>query len=74
MQTPITTKIQQITGEGKECTIFDALRDNKGSGLRASDLLTLLKKIKIRQSSRHSRDRKLTMSLLGVIIGACPRT
>lgn len=28
-----------------EYTVFDALRDNKGKGLKASDLLNLLKKI-----------------------------
>ncbi len=34
-----------IRGGEKEYTVFDALRDNKGKGLKASDLLTLLKKI-----------------------------
>lgn len=29
----------------KEYTVFDALRDNKGRGLKAADLLTLLKKM-----------------------------
>lgn len=29
----------------KEYTVFDALRDNKGKGLKASDLLTLLQKM-----------------------------
>ena len=29
----------------KEYTVFDALRDNKGRGLKASDLLTLLEKM-----------------------------
>lgn len=29
----------------KEYTVFDALRDNKGKGIKASDLLTLLKKM-----------------------------
>ena len=31
--------------EEKEYTVFDALRDNKGKGLRASDLSALLKKM-----------------------------
>ena len=34
-----------IRGGQKEYTVFDALRDNKGRGLKASDLLTLLKKM-----------------------------
>ena len=34
-----------IRGGQKEYTVFDALRDNKGKGLKASDLLTLLKKM-----------------------------
>ena len=34
-----------IRGGGKEYTVFDALRDNKGRGLKASGLLTLLKKM-----------------------------
>lgn len=29
----------------KEYTVFDALRDNKGKGLKAADLLTLLEKM-----------------------------
>lgn len=37
---PIRAKRQE-----KEYTVFDALRDNKGKGLKASDLLTLLKRM-----------------------------
>lgn len=29
----------------KEYTVFDAIRDNKGKGLKANDLIRLLKKI-----------------------------
>lgn len=29
----------------KELTVFDAIRDNKGKGIKASDLLKILKKI-----------------------------
>ena len=31
--------------KSNEYTVFDALRDNKGKGLKASDLLKILKKI-----------------------------
>jgi len=31
--------------EIKEFTVFDAIRDNKGRGLRAKDLVKILKKI-----------------------------
>lgn len=34
-----------IRGAQKEYTVFDALRDNKGKGLKAADLLTLLEKM-----------------------------
>lgn len=30
---------------GNEYTVFDAIRDNKGKGIRAKDLLTILNKI-----------------------------
>lgn len=30
----------------KEYTVFDALRDNKGKGVKAEDLVKMLKKIK----------------------------
>lgn len=29
----------------KEYTVFDAIRDNKGKGIKARDLVTMLKKI-----------------------------
>lgn len=31
-------------GESDEYTVFDAIRDNKGKGVRAQDLLEILKK------------------------------
>ncbi len=31
--------------ESREYTVFDAIRDNKGKGIKATDLLKLLKKI-----------------------------
>jgi AbrB family looped-hinge helix DNA binding protein len=31
--------------EIKEFTVFDAIRDNKGRGIKASDLVNILKKI-----------------------------
>lgn len=34
-----------IRGKEKEYTVFDALRDNKGKGLKAADLSALLKKM-----------------------------
>ena len=35
-----------------EYTVFDAIRDNKGKGLKASDLLNILKKIS-KKTSRY---------------------
>jgi len=32
-------------GKSQEYTVFDAIRDNRGKGLRAVDLLKILKKI-----------------------------
>ena len=38
--------IEPIVPEEKdEYTVFDAIRDNKGKGLKASDLISILKKI-----------------------------
>ena len=34
-----------VRGAEKEYTVFDAIRDNKGKGLKASDLSSLLKKM-----------------------------
>jgi bifunctional DNA-binding transcriptional regulator/antitoxin component of YhaV-PrlF toxin-antitoxin module len=31
--------------DGGEYTVFDAIRDNKGKGIKASDLITILSKI-----------------------------
>lgn len=35
----------EISPVYKEYTVFDAIRDNKGKGLKASDLVKILKKI-----------------------------
>ena len=34
-----------VLGGKDEYTVFDAIRDNKGKGLKASDLVSILKKI-----------------------------
>ena len=33
-------------GEAKEYTVFDAIRDNKGQGIKAGDLVRILKQLK----------------------------
>jgi AbrB family looped-hinge helix DNA binding protein len=36
--------IQEYEQEIEEFTVFDAIRDNKGKGIKAQDLVTILKK------------------------------
>jgi bifunctional DNA-binding transcriptional regulator/antitoxin component of YhaV-PrlF toxin-antitoxin module len=35
----------EINNLGKEYTVFDAIRDNKGKGIKAEDLVKILKSI-----------------------------
>jgi len=39
------TPINLIGNSGAEYTVFDALRDNKGKGLKAKDLIGIINKI-----------------------------
>lgn len=38
-------EVIEISPVYKEYTVFDAIRDNKGKGLKATDLIKILKKI-----------------------------
>jgi len=37
--------LDNLKKEEKEYTVFDAIRDNKGKGIKAKDLIKILKKI-----------------------------
>ncbi len=43
--TIVISPVRHLKKDVKEYTVFDAIRDNKGKGLKASELQKILKKI-----------------------------
>lgn len=41
----VPARITSVRGQEKEYTVFDAIRDNKGKGIKAEDLVKILKKL-----------------------------